>query len=268
MYPSQDPTRKAWQGMMNRCYTTTNKDYPKLGGAGIKVHPAWHDYNMFAKDMGEKPENCRLTRHCDGLDFTPDNCFWNPVTNYAKTREYTIWKGIRRRCGIVPTSQNHKPNKLYADKAIYMCEDWVDDFPVFFAYVGQVPDPSYSLDRIDNNKGYEPGNVRWATPKEQANNRSDNVWIEMHGERKTLQEWCDYYYADRSTVSSRWVNLFTATKSKNNPCAQYDMQGNHIADYVGTKAAAEATGINQGTIAKCLSGGNASAGGYKWKYIK
>ena len=68
-YPSQSPTRKAWQGMMNRCYTPTNKDYPNVGGKGITVCPEWHTYENFVKDMGEKPGDTILRRYVPTIGF-------------------------------------------------------------------------------------------------------------------------------------------------------------------------------------------------------
>lgn len=52
-----------------------------------------------------------------------------------------------------------------------MCEEWRESFEAFFAHVGPRPSLAYSLDRIDNDRGYEPGNVRWATDSEQQQNR-------------------------------------------------------------------------------------------------
>jgi len=61
--------------------------------------------------------------------------------------------------------------KDYGGRGITMCAEWLNDFAAFLAHIGPKPGPSMSLDRIDNEKGYEPGNIRWATWIEQANNR-------------------------------------------------------------------------------------------------
>lgn len=250
--------------MMNRCYTTTNKDYPAMGGSGITVCNAWHTYETFVEDMGNKPENSQLARYCEGLGFTKENTYWMQKLNTRSNRLYSIWKGIRRRCGY--TGKISERHKSYGYRGIDMSADWVNDFIQFSQDVGQPPSDEHTLDRINNNLGYFPNNIRWATKKEQANNRSDNIVIEMFGERRTLQEWGDYYGVDRQTVSSRWNALFTEAKRKNSPCTQYTMLGEKIKSYSGIKEAAAETGIKQGTIAKCLSGGNASAGGFLWRY--
>jgi len=71
-----------------------------------------------------------------------------------------------------PKSINYK---YYGERGILVCEEWKDDFVSFYDYIqenlGQKPDPSYSLDRIDNDGNYEPGNIRWASKKQQCKNR-------------------------------------------------------------------------------------------------
>jgi hypothetical protein len=73
---------------------------------------------------------------------------------------------MRARC----TRATHPSYPLYGGRGITVCPEW-DSFERFLEDVGQRPDPSLSLDRVDNDRGYEPGNVRWATRAEQAANR-------------------------------------------------------------------------------------------------
>lgn len=73
------------------------------------------------------------------------------------TKEHRTWKGIRDRC----LNSNHVSYKSYGERGITICNKWRDDFLTFLADVGNAPGPEYSLDRINNNGNYEPGNVRW-----------------------------------------------------------------------------------------------------------
>lgn len=264
-FPSQTPTRKAWQGMMNRCYTQTNKDWPSVGGKGIEVCQEWHSYETFLSDMGEKPSDSTLARHDPAKDFDPSNCYWKPKVNSRSNNLYSIWKGAKRRCGLIG---NARHAESYKRRGITMDPDWAADFHVFAKAVGERPSEKHQLDRIDNNLGYIPGNVRWVLPKENANNRSNNIYIEMDGEKRTLQEWADLYNIPTSTIHARWAALFATPKRLSRKCEQVCLEtGKIVAVHDDVKAAAEATGIKRGTIAKCLSGGNASAGGFAWRYI-
>lgn len=267
-YPSQTPTRRAWQGMMNRCYTKTNKDYPTVGGAGITVIPEWHDYNNFLADMGEKPAGAILARYVSGLGFTRENTYWKQKV-YARTnRLYGIWKGLRRRCGVICNSKGAH-GEDYSKRGVVLWQDWAESFETFRNDVGEPPSDKHQLDRIDNDAGYVPGNVRWVLPKDNMNNTSSNVVIEMYGMRKTLQQWCEFYGVPRNVVSGRWNLLFTPAKRKGSACQQISVDtGEVIAEFESASAAAAATGIKRGTILKCLSGGNATAGGFAWRYIR
>jgi hypothetical protein len=103
---------------------------------------------------------------------------------HRKTPEYEIWKAIKGRC-LNPT---HKQYDDYGGRGISICEEWRSDFMAFLSAVGYRPSPSVSLDRIDNDKGYEPGNVRWTTALEQGNNSRRNTILIVDGEKMTLAQ--------------------------------------------------------------------------------
>lgn len=103
-----------------------------------------------------------LTQSCKCLHDT------FAVTHGAThTSEYKAWESAKARC----FQPNHHGFKNYGGRGITMCEEWRNDFPAFLAHVGPRPHPTYSIDRINNNGNYEPGNVRWATKTQQIHNR-------------------------------------------------------------------------------------------------
>ncbi len=80
---------------------------------------------------------------------------------------FSTWCGMVQRC----TDPHHENYPDYGGRGISVCDRWRNDFAAFVADVGPKPTPRHTLDRVRNGGNYEPGNVRWATPVEQANNR-------------------------------------------------------------------------------------------------
>ncbi len=89
------------------------------------------------------------------------------TVNGTMSPEYRSWYGMRRRC----SNPNTMDYPRYGGRGIRVAPQWVK-FETFLADVGPRPGPGYSLDRIDNDGDYEPGNVRWATHSEQRRNSS------------------------------------------------------------------------------------------------
>lgn len=105
---------------------------------------------------------------------TSCGCVMKQINRAAKTThggrgmpEYEIWCSMIKRC----ENPNHHAYARYGGRGIAVCPGWRADFAVFLRDVGHRPNPELSLDRLDNDGNYEPGNVRWATAKEQAANR-------------------------------------------------------------------------------------------------
>ena len=84
---------------------------------------------------------------------------------------YTLWTNMRRRC----YNEESKSFGDYGQRGIVMCDAWKNNSTAFMDYIlqelGPRPKDNYTLDRIDNNKGYEPDNLRWATWSQQMSNR-------------------------------------------------------------------------------------------------
>jgi hypothetical protein len=107
-----------------------------------------------------------------------------------------------------------KPH-LYVGKGITVCDRW-KDFLFFLEDMGEAPD-GHSIDRINGNKGYEPGNCRWATPKIQANNMSSNHVIEYKGQSQTLQTWADQIGIRSNTLLYRLKRGWSVERAMESP---------------------------------------------------
>jgi len=99
--------------------------------------------------------------------------------------EYKIWQTMKARC----LNKNSKKFHYYGGRGITICPEWAIDFQAFYNDMGPRPDSKYSIDRIDNNKGYYKENCRWVLHKDQMNNQRRNNLIEFKGEIKTLYVW-------------------------------------------------------------------------------
>jgi hypothetical protein len=84
---------------------------------------------------------------------------------------YGTWKRMRQRCNDQGCTDYYN----YGARGVTVCARWMESFEAFLADMGPRPSPRHSLDRIDSSLGYEPGNVRWATTRQQARNRRVNV---------------------------------------------------------------------------------------------
>ena len=114
-------------------------------------------------------------------------------------KEYHVWKAMKARC----YSSCHK-NSNYQKNNLEVCDKWRNDFNAFFKDMGKRPGENYSIDRIDNSKGYYPENCRWATQSEQCKNRGsfNKVYI-YNGEAKVLKDWAKHFGIKYTTLYLR-----------------------------------------------------------------
>ena len=110
--------------------------------------------------------------------------------------EYKAWAEAKQRC--------HNPSnekfKWYGARGISVCDEWRNDFVAFYKHIGPRP-AGFELDRINNDAGYEPGNVRWASKTENVRNRRNTVKVLYKGSLVTLEE---YAKAEGVSYSTAW----------------------------------------------------------------
>lgn len=102
-----------------------------------------------------------------------------------QSAEYVCWNNIKRRC----YSKSNSHYKYYGGKGIVVCPRWLESYANFLADMGPRPSDAHSIDRIDGNGNYEPGNCRWATDIEQSRNRSFKNLITFNGISLTRKAW-------------------------------------------------------------------------------
>lgn len=122
-----------------------------------------------------------------------------------QTAEYIAWSAMCRRC--------HTPSDArfahYGARGIRVTEDWrgPGGFVRFLAHTGLRPSAKHSLDRIDNDGHYEPGNVRWATRVEQSRNRTDTRRIAFAGRTQVLADWAREFGLQPNVLHARVFHL-------------------------------------------------------------
>lgn len=107
------------------------------------------------------------------------------TTTGQPSPEYRVWTDMKARC----LSPNHPAFSHYGGRGITICERWRESFEAFLSDVGRRPTLAHSLDRIDNDGHYEPGNIRWATWDEQARNKRSNRLMTFNGMTQCVQDW-------------------------------------------------------------------------------
>lgn len=116
-----------------------------------------------------------------------------------KSRIYCIWTDMKNRCN----NEKFVYYERYGGRGVKVCERW-KYFANFYEDMGGSYEEHLEIERIDNNGGYEPGNCRWATRKEQCNNRSSSRFVEIDGQIKTLAQWIELSGIKPSTVRQRY----------------------------------------------------------------
>jgi hypothetical protein len=119
-------------------------------------------------------------------------CLWKETVagctrthGQSETYLYRIWTLIIQRC----RNPNNPAYPRYGGRGITICDQWRESFEEFASSIGDRPSPTHSIDRINNDGNYEPGNVRWATKEEQGNNSRKNHLLAFQGVTRTISQW-------------------------------------------------------------------------------
>lgn len=133
----------------------------------------------------------------------------------GQSKEFMAWMGMKARCegSYLPCFPN------YGGRGITVYEPWLTRFDLFLAEVGPAPSPEHSIDRIDVNRGYEPGNIRWATQKEQCRNKTNNrlLTCESLGLTMTVAEWSERQGFTRSVIPTRLKKGWSVERALTEP---------------------------------------------------
>ncbi len=131
----------------------------------------------------------------------------------GRVPEYRVWANAVQRC--CNPKNPYFPD--YGGRGITICERWRESFRAFLSDVGPRPSPKYWIDRIDNNGNYEPGNIRWATAKEQADNRRNSAYLSYMGETRRVRDWARLVGLGEETIQRRIRNGMTVELALTTP---------------------------------------------------
>jgi hypothetical protein len=123
----------------------------------------------------------------------------NTTHGMSDTPVYHVWVNMLTRC----YNKSSKGYRTYGAKGIRVCKRWRHNFAAFLEDLGEPPTTKHTIERINTSLGYRPNNCRWATMKEQQNNRTNNHAVTFNGRTQNLGEWADQYGLPKSTLLNR-----------------------------------------------------------------
>jgi hypothetical protein len=130
-------------------------------------------------------------------------------STHGKTHsvEYAAWTAMKRRCN----NASSYGFEHYGGRGGSVCKEWAESFETFLRDMGRRPSELHSLDRIDPNGNYSKENCRWATHRQQANNKRTNRWITIDGVSRTLADWSRESGLSESCIRGRARRGITGT---------------------------------------------------------
>lgn len=134
----------------------------------------------------------------------------------ARTPEYVAWQAMHQRC----ENPSNPEYRNYGARGITVCEGWAT-FDVFIIDMGMRPSPKHSIERADNDLGYSPDNCKWATRKEQNDNKRVTRRLRFNGRVKTLTQWAKDKGIKPATLHARLLDGWTTTDALTIPVGKW-----------------------------------------------
>lgn len=127
-------------------------------------------------------------------------CSIGVMHGLSKTRLYKILNGVKNRC----YNENTDNYEYYGGRGIKVCEEWLHDFQTFYDWaMSSGYNDTLTIDRINVNGNYDSTNCRWVTPKQQANNKKNNVMLTYDGKTQTMSQWSEELNVKYNTIVTR-----------------------------------------------------------------
>ena len=138
---------------------------------------------------------------------------WNFKHGETKTHLFRVWSHMRERC----TRERHEYYSNYGGRGIDVCEEWSEFLPFKEWALSSGYKDGLTIDRIDNDMGYSPDNCRWATMREQQNNKRSNRVLVYNGKKYTLTQLAEEFGIKKTTLKERLNAGWSVEKSVETP---------------------------------------------------
>lgn len=176
-------------------------------------------------------------------------------TSRTVSPEYTSWRCMMARC----RNPKNKHYPEYGGRGITVCDRW-NTFGNFFADMGSRPSKGHTMDRIDPNGNYEPGNCRWASVRTQQGNRRNTVLMTFSGRTMPLTDWADLLGMKPNTIVCRLRSGMSDEEALSTPVATRTRRApgsvsTEPADTVTVAEAASIAGVSTKTVYKHIHSG-------------